>query len=1340
MLRRPQSRSSQSRVSPVAAGRRPCRVGRTLPAVVESVEPRQMFAVVAEVPSQVYQPGRPQAVFTDIATGNANGSGASAAQAVTLRNTGGAPVSITSAQIVDDAAVAGDHAGQFEPVNWPAAGTLAPGEALTFNVRLRADSTGLKAAVLRVQTSDPSSPTVDVALRGIGTRSESSGEVGGNTEPSLQRILNAFQIPVNVGDANGEDTFDLPTPRPAGTAHDEVEMQRLVKAGPGAVTIEPLAEYAFNAGPGSIGRFGYYTPGTQHDKTELFAVSQTERTSTSPTWGATFDPGASPFGLYGEFHGSIFEINKLPRGVYSEDKFNTWDANNKRKVRFFPLKNPDGSEVPNAFVFAFEEFNAGYDSNDTIGIIRNVRSAGGGPEVGTENMDRAVLFPDRLTFSRIEQQPPTTRDPVTDEVIVLPNNAVHDEATVRIHNSGDQPLTITSATLSNTEDFRINTTGLNGFVIPAGGQKDIEVRFTATTGRIETGTLTLSTNDPDEPTTVVQLTGIFQDRSEREEPTLQEVVQVFGYGTAITNEGQTLFVEGEQGRVSAVGDEVLSPYWRRNDPARAVEALQLAAYHTHGENEKERLNWHYRGSNTITEVFAHGPLEGQSVLPRLNESTTQVAAGTFKPATRNGDVNPAFGFRIREEWSDPTKNIQEKEGGGYGHRVRFWQAEDASGTAIPNTYILAMDYLGINYDYQDNIYLVTNLTPADAPVVPPAAPTGLTATANSAGVFLNWNDNPAGTFAGYDVFRGTSADFTPGAENKLNDARLTASEFSDTTAETGVTQHYKVVAVNSAGAQSGATSASATRPAAEPAPETPAGLSATAASSSAINVSWNASANAARYVLERRGGADAEFRVVASGLTTTSFADSGLTPSTTYEYRVSAANAAGVTSAASAAVSARTLGVDDPPPVPAASVADVTGGETNLNTAVLTFTVTLDKAPTETVSVNYATADGTATAGGDYVAATGILTFAPGETSKTVAVDVVSDSQAEAAETFTLNLTPVGSNVAVADAQGVGTITADDAGGGQTLPFGGRQRATFTGTDGRPVRVSLKGLGSGEVTDLGNGTAIIITVGTDAASSLSITGAPALQGVTVNGALRSLTGKTADLRGNLSVAGTLSRLLLRNATGGRVDVGGAGVPLAVTLGNATDLSLRSASPIKSVRAAQWVDSGGATESITAPLLSSGTVRGDFAADLLVGRLERFTVGGTLSGSDVRSAGDVMSLRAGRMAGSRVFAGVADGQVALPDSMNDFANSAALIRSVSVTSRAAGAFVDTLIAAPQVGSVSLGSIVTGNSGSTFGVSGDAIGTVRGSTATRLSLRGLDDPADSTTEGDFVTRVL
>ena len=88
---------------------------------------------------------------------------------------------------------------------------------------------------------------------------------------------------------------------------------------------------------------------------------------------------------------------------------------------------------------------------------------------------------------------------------------------------------------------------------------------------------------------------------------------------------------------------------------------------------------------------------------------------------------------------------------------------------------------------------------------------------------------------------------------------------------------------------------------------------------------------------------------------------------------------------------------------------------------VLRFRVTLDKASTETVTVHYATADVTATAGGDYEPAVGILEFAPGETEKWVEVVLIDDPVEDSGETFVLRLTDaVGARTEASE--GVGTI------------------------------------------------------------------------------------------------------------------------------------------------------------------------------------------------------------------------------------------------------------------------------------------------------------------------------
>ncbi len=99
--------------------------------------------------------------------------------------------------------------------------------------------------------------------------------------------------------------------------------------------------------------------------------------------------------------------------------------------------------------------------------------------------------------------------------------------------------------------------------------------------------------------------------------------------------------------------------------------------------------------------------------------------------------------------------------------------------------------------------------------------------------------------------------------------------------------------------------------------------------------------------------------------------------------------------------------------------------EGDSSTAPMTFTVSLSRASSQTVTVHYATANGTAVSGSDYVAKSGSLTFAAGVTSKPVSVSIKGDLVDESDETFAVNLSqPV--NAQIGDGSGTGTILDDD--------------------------------------------------------------------------------------------------------------------------------------------------------------------------------------------------------------------------------------------------------------------------------------------------------------------------
>ena len=111
---------------------------------------------------------------------------------------------------------------------------------------------------------------------------------------------------------------------------------------------------------------------------------------------------------------------------------------------------------------------------------------------------------------------------------------------------------------------------------------------------------------------------------------------------------------------------------------------------------------------------------------------------------------------------------------------------------------------------------------------------------------------------------------------------------------------------------------------------------------------------------------------------------------------------------------------------PTLSVADAEVDEDS--GATLDFAVSLSRALTETVTVGYGTADGTASAGADYTDTSGTLTFAVGETSKTVSVPVLDDEHDEGSETMTLGLSnPSPARVKLVDGEATGTINNTDA-------------------------------------------------------------------------------------------------------------------------------------------------------------------------------------------------------------------------------------------------------------------------------------------------------------------------
>lgn len=190
-----------------------------------------------------------------------------------------------------------------------------------------------------------------------------------------------------------------------------------------------------------------------------------------------------------------------------------------------------------------------------------------------------------------------------------------------------------------------------------------------------------------------------------------------------------------------------------------------------------------------------------------------------------------------------------------------------------------------------------------------------------------------------------------------------------------------------------------------------------------------ATADGTATVADGDYAATAETITFAAGQTSRTFAvningDTRVEPTETFTVGLSAATGAGIADGQGVGTITND---DDTGARPRVSIGDVTVAEGNTGTSQATFTISLDRAPTQgNVGVHWATANGTAsTADNDFLAASGDEVFSGSQTSKTVSVTINGDTRVEPDETFSVDLSSV-TNADVLDPQGVGTIVNDD--------------------------------------------------------------------------------------------------------------------------------------------------------------------------------------------------------------------------------------------------------------------------------------------------------------------------
>jgi hypothetical protein len=244
--------------------------------------------------------------------------------------------------------------------------------------------------------------------------------------------------------------------------------------------------------------------------------------------------------------------------------------------------------------------------------------------------------------------------------------------------------------------------------------------------------------------------------------------------------------------------------------------------------------------------------------------------------------------------------------------------------------------------------------------------------------------------------------------------------------------------------------------------------------------------------------------------------------------------------------------------------------------------------------------------------------------------------------------------------------------------------------------------------------------------------------ILVVGGLNSLLAPNVNVVGDVTAGMGMHVLQLGAASGGTISIGSGKVgTLGVQIGAVSDESLNSDIPITTLVASQWVNTPGAGRTITAPQISSIAIAHDFSADLTAGsiksmnvrgsltsstlnlttpltplglNLSTLTVGGAIDSTVINAGGNIGSVSAGRIANSEIFAGlVASPSGPFPSATTDFRNTAT-IKSITLRKSASASFANSVIAAYNINSATLGTVAQANAGTADGLAAHDIKSV------------------------------
>ncbi len=410
----------------------------------------------------------------------------------------------------------------------------------------------------------------------------------------------------------------------------------------------------------------------------------------------------------------------------------------------------------------------------------------------------------------------------------------------------------------------------------------------------------------------------------------------------------------------------------------------------------------------------------------------------------------------------------------------------------------------------------------------------------------------------------------------------------------------------------------------------------------------------------------------------------------------------------------------------------------------------------------YYSMSGSATNGTDYNNFSGSVVIPIGSSYADITLTPVDDTSVEGNETATLTLSGNPAyNIGSPNSAGV-NVTDNDA-AVFSINLDAKGKAQFYDANGDLVTVSLTGGGTGTLYFAHDGPCDIDYIkltGTTEKSSLTINtrGSTTINDIIVYGPLKNISAKTTDLLGDITVNGWLGKIMMDDVADDHfINIGGSGQskPTTFIFDKVADLTIESDTPINSIRAAEWL--GG---SITAPWISNLLIRyGNFNADIILNdsntrgiALNRFSVAGTITDSDITAQGTIGSIIAGAMQNSSCFIGTGitldinlDGVPDLPNPATDitldpiFTIQRLTIKGIKGYS--GDCFVNSNIAAANIGVISLILPQYDNTDVPFCLAADFIKKINITDNNgRQSYQNLGQPGDSITNQDCEFRLV